>query len=163
MSLAQSVARSVMAFMTDSADHLAGKAGLTLTITASKNGAAFASITPTVNDRGSGWYELLLTTAHTDTLGDLVLHVTGTGADPTDVRLEVGDAGAGASVWAYVVEGSIKAYEAMRLVLSVLTGKSSGGGTATVVFRDTGDSKNRISATVDASGNRTAVGTRDGS
>lgn len=163
MSLAQSAARSVMAFMTDSADHLAGKAGLTLTITASKNGAAFASITPTVNDRGSGWYELLLTTSHTDTFGDLALHVTGTGADPTDVRLEVGDAGAASSVWAYVVEGSIKAVEAIRLALSVLTGKSSGGGTATVVFRDTGDSKNRISATVDANGNRTAVGTRDGS
>jgi hypothetical protein len=50
---------------------------------------------------------------------------------------------------------------AMKLILAVLTGKSSGGGTATIVFRDIADSKNRISATVDADGNRDAVGTRD--
>ena len=39
----------------------------------------------------------------------------------------------------------------------------SGGGTSTLVFRDINDAKNRISATVDANGNRTAVGTRDAS
>jgi len=50
---------------------------------------------------------------------------------------------------------------AMKLILAVLTGKSSGGGGATIVFRDINDAKNRISATVDANGNRTAVGTRD--
>src|SRR3972149_5822426 len=61
-----------------------------------------------------------------------------------------------------VVEGTITLKQAVALFLSVLTGKSSGGGTATVVFRDTGDSKNRLSVTVDADGNRTAVGTRDG-
>ena len=87
--LKQSTATNVMVFMTDSADHIAGKASLTLTITASKDGAAFASITPTVTDRGSGWYNLALTTSHTDTLGDLVLHITGTGADPSDVPSRV--------------------------------------------------------------------------
>jgi len=50
---------------------------------------------------------------------------------------------------------------AFKLALSVLAGESSGGGTTTIVFRDIADTKNRISATVDASGNRTAVGTRD--
>jgi hypothetical protein len=82
--LKQATAASVMVLMVDSTDHVTGKTGLTLTITASKNGAAFASISPTVNERGSGWYELQLTTAHTDTLGDLALHVTGAAADPTD-------------------------------------------------------------------------------
>lgn len=82
--LKQSTAASVMVLMVDSTDHITGKTGLTLTITASKNGAAFASISPTVNERGSGWYELQLTTAHTDTLGDLALHITATGADPAD-------------------------------------------------------------------------------
>ena len=61
-----------------------------------------------------------------------------------------------------VVEGTITLRQAVRLMLSVLTGKSSGGGSTTVIFRDIADSKNRISATVDTSGNRTAVGTRDG-
>jgi hypothetical protein len=61
-----------------------------------------------------------------------------------------------------VVEGTTTLRQALRLLLAALTGKSSGGGTATVVFRDIGDTKNRISATVDGDGNRTAVGTRDG-
>jgi hypothetical protein len=78
-----------MVFMTDSSDHITGKASLTLTITASKNGAAFASISPTVNDRGTGWYEVQLTTSHTDTLKDLVLHITSAGADPTDCAFEI--------------------------------------------------------------------------
>lgn len=75
--------------MVDSSDHITGKTGLTLTITASKDGGAFASITPTVTDLGSGWYKLALTTTHTNTLGYLALHVTGTGADPTDISIMV--------------------------------------------------------------------------
>lgn len=60
-----------------------------------------------------------------------------------------------------VVEGTTTLRQATRLNLSALTGKSSGGGTATPIFRDIGDTKPRITATVDADGNRTAV-TRDG-
>lgn len=89
MLLKQSTARNLMVFMADSSDHITGKTGLTLTITASKDGAAFASISPTVTDRGSGWYNLALTTSHTDTLGDLAIHITGTGADATDISRQV--------------------------------------------------------------------------
>lgn len=78
----QSTARNLLIYMIDSADHISGKTGLTLTITASKDGAAFATITPTVTERGNGWYSLALTTAHTDTVGELALHITATGADP---------------------------------------------------------------------------------
>jgi len=84
-----STARTIMVLMVDSTDHVTGKTGLSLTITASKAGAAFASISPTVTERGSGWYSLALTTAHLDTLGDLALHITGTAADPADMLLEV--------------------------------------------------------------------------
>jgi len=87
--LKQSTARNLMVLMTDSTDHITGKTGLTLTISASKDGAGFALITPTVTERSYGWYSLALTTAHTDTLGDFVLHVTASGADPTDVHEEV--------------------------------------------------------------------------
>jgi len=87
--LTQSTAYNLMVFMTDSADHIAGKTGLTLTISASKNGAAFAGISPTVTERGNGWYSLALTTAHTDTLGDLAIRCTGSGADPTDLVSQV--------------------------------------------------------------------------
>jgi hypothetical protein len=87
--LLQSTAYNLMVFMTDAADHIAGKTGLTLAISASKAGAAFAGISPSVTERGDGWYSLALTTAHTDTVGDLAIRCTGTGADPTDLVVQV--------------------------------------------------------------------------
>jgi len=45
MLLKLSTARSLTVFMTDSTDHITGKTGLTLTIKASKDGAAFGTIT----------------------------------------------------------------------------------------------------------------------
>jgi hypothetical protein len=84
MLLKVSTARNRVVFMTDAVDHVTGKASLTLTVTASKDGAAFGSISPSVTDLGNGFYNLALTTSHTDTKGDLAVHITGTGADPTD-------------------------------------------------------------------------------
>lgn len=55
------------------------------------------------------------------------------------------------------VDGSYTLRQILRLLASALAGKVSGGGTTTVTFRDLGDSKDRIVATVDASGNRTAI------
>ena len=56
-----------------------------------------------------------------------------------------------------VVEGAYTVRHYLRLFAAMLLGKAGGGGTATVVFRDTADSKDRISMTVDTDGNRTAV------
>ena len=89
----QSTGKNVMLLMVDSTDHITGKTGLTLTITASKDGAAFAGIAPTVTDRGNGWYNVALTASHTDTLGDLALHITVAAADPADMVILV-EAGA---------------------------------------------------------------------
>lgn len=49
-----------------------------------------------------------------------------------------------------------------RILFAVLGGKASGMGTATGIFRSGTDAKDRVTATIDASGNRTAV-TLDGS
>ena len=65
------------------------------------------------------------------------------------------------AVWAYVVEGTHTAVGFMRLMVSALRGKSSGGGTSEIIFRDIDDSKDRITATVDSNGNRTAVTSDD--
>jgi len=89
----QSTAKNVMVLMVSSSDHVTGLSGATLTVTASKNGAAFASISPTVTGRGDGWYALALTGSHLDTLGDFALHVTAASADPSDMVLLV-EAGA---------------------------------------------------------------------
>lgn len=58
------------------------------------------------------------------------------------------------------VEGTITLRQALRLILSFAAGESSGGGTTRIKYRDQADSKDRIDATVDSRGNRTAV-TRD--
>ena len=56
-----------------------------------------------------------------------------------------------------VVEGTLTLRQILKIALSALAGKSAGGGTATLTFRDNADSQNVITATVDANGNRTAV------
>jgi len=79
-----STARDISVFMALASDHVSGATGLSLTITAGKSGAAFGSISPSVTERGNGWYTLSLTTSHTDTLGDLAFHITAALADPSD-------------------------------------------------------------------------------
>jgi hypothetical protein len=56
-----------------------------------------------------------------------------------------------------VVEGTTTLRQAIRLVNAALFGKLSGGGTNTLTFRDVGDIKDRITATVDANKNRTGI------
>jgi hypothetical protein len=60
------------------------------------------------------------------------------------------------------VETSWTLRQAMRIILSAVAGKLSGAATTTIAIRDMADTKDRISATVDADGNRSAI-TRDAS
>jgi len=55
-----------------------------------------------------------------------------------------------------VVEGTLTLRQALRLFSSALFAKTSGGGTNTLIARDIGDTKARITLTTDADGNRTA-------
>jgi hypothetical protein len=86
---------TVTVLMISSADHIAGKTGLSggLTVYASKAGGAPAAITPTVTELDAtnmpGLYSLALTTTHTNTLGELAIRVSGSGADPTDVKWQI--------------------------------------------------------------------------
>lgn len=70
-----------MAWMGDSAAPYTGKTGLTLTVTISKNGGAFGSVSPTVTERGNGWYDVLFGTGDSNTDGPLAIRITGTGAN----------------------------------------------------------------------------------
>ena len=56
-----------------------------------------------------------------------------------------------------VIEGSTTLRQALRGFAAALLSKASGLATTTAVYRDVGDTKDRITATVDASGNRSAV------
>jgi hypothetical protein len=69
-----------------------------------------------------------------------------------DAGTELADA-----IWDEVVEGSFTARQWMRLFAAMLLGEASGGGTASIVFRDASDTKTRITFTVDGSGNRSAA------
>lgn len=64
------------------------------------------------------------------------------------------------AVWDEQVDGSVTARQSLRLSNSANGGKASGLGTTSVAIRDLADTKDRIIATVDADGNRSAV-TRD--
>ncbi len=55
------------------------------------------------------------------------------------------------------VETNRTVRQGLRLMLSALAGKLSGAATTTVTIRDTNDGINRIVATVDSNGNRSAV------
>ncbi len=58
------------------------------------------------------------------------------------------------------VDGAVTLRQSVRLANSALGGKASGLETTEATFRDLADTKDRIVATVDADGNRTAI-TRD--
>ena len=75
--------------MTDSADHVTGKTGLTCTVTLSKAGGSFASPAGAVTEIANGWYKVAGNATDTGTLGSLILHATASGADTTDVLYEV--------------------------------------------------------------------------
>lgn len=98
--LKQSTAFNLTFFMSSSGDNVTGVTGLSPTVTISKNGGAFASGGGSVTEIGNGWYYYAATTTDTNTLGDFLLHATGTGANPADEKAQVllGTGGGGSSV-----------------------------------------------------------------
>lgn len=80
----------------------------------------------------------------------LIQVTSGSGVLPGDIT-DITNA-----VWERIIESTYTAEEVMRLLASVSVGKSSGHPT-TPVFRDIADTKDRVSGTVDLTGNRTSV------
>lgn len=62
-----------------------------------------------------------------------------------------------AATWERAIEGGMKAEELVRVMLAALTGKTTGIGTPTERYRDAADTKDRVTATFDANGNRITV------
>ena len=108
-----------------------GTAGAGLTVLATQSSV----------DTIDGNVDAILADTGTD---GVVLKAAGLNADAVDEILDE------------VVEGTITLRQAVRLLLSTLTGKATGGGTTTHTFRDVGDTKARVTFTTDANGNRTA-------
>lgn len=55
------------------------------------------------------------------------------------------------------IEAGVTQAETLRLILAVLAGKLSGAPAGPIVIRDVNDTKDRVTATVDANGNRISV------
>ena len=73
--------------MVDSADHLTAKTGLTPTVTLSKNGGAFAAAEGAVSEIGNGIYSLAGNAEDRDTLGELMIQASASGADTVFSKL----------------------------------------------------------------------------
>ena len=73
--------------MRDATDFETPETGITVTVTASLNGAAFAALTgaPAVTEIASGWYKIVVPAS--DAVATVLLHATGAGCAPTDERI----------------------------------------------------------------------------
>lgn len=78
----QNSTRRFKIFMADSTNPLVGKTGLvgSFTVYLAKDGGAEATVSPTIVERGRGWYEVTPIAAHRDTLGQNAWTFTATGA-----------------------------------------------------------------------------------
>lgn len=124
-----------------------------LLLTASLNGSGSASFSFALNTPTLGAEASLVASATFQVTGGLTPYaigiLAGTTVDLTGVTP--------ASIWGYTVEGSFTAVQVQRLIAAALAGKVSGAASNAPVFRDLSDTKDRIIATTDASGNRTAI------
>jgi hypothetical protein len=93
--IVQNSTPKIAVFMRSSADHITPITGGTLTISISKNGAAFASAVRTITETGYGWYSIQLTAADTNVVGDIIIQASCSGADPTDIMGQVTATGGG--------------------------------------------------------------------
>ena len=73
------------------------------------------------------------------------------------VDSDMGGISYGFTIRTKYVEGTITLEQALQVLLAYVAGEATGGGTTTITFRDTEDSKDRIVMTVDANGNRSAI------
>lgn len=180
---AQSTAYTVTFMLFLSSDHVTVATGKTVAITLSKAGGAFANPNAgatNATEISNGLYKVALDTTDTNTLGDLVIRGTAAASDDMVQIMQVVSATTGGATnldaaisslsiptananadalldRAAGIETGLTPRQGLRLMAAALLGKASGMATTTGKFRDTGDTKDRITATVDADGNRTAV------
>lgn len=170
-----SAAKPIMIFMTSSTDHLTGLVSATLTVTISKNGAAFAAPAGAVTEvggagNGAGWYQIAGNATDTNTLGTLLIHATATGADATDIlsnEVVAFDPSTSYSVLADItaipaavldlangIETSMTLRQAMRALVAMGAGKSTETA-GTLVFKRQDGTTTAFTIVHDTGGNRT--------
>lgn len=163
VSAATAAQRRVPLFLVDATDGLTaetGEAGGQPQI--SKNGGAFANTSATLTAIGNGAYYVELTAAELDTAGFATVRFKSANTAEAQVSFQVVNDdpfNVADAIWDEALEGSETARQSHRLMRSALVGKLSGAASTTIYIRDAADTKARITTTVDADGNRTAVTT----
>ena len=135
---------------------ISGAATVTANSFAALNGASTisGSATPTFAITAKAWGTTSISGAATVTA---TRYATGTLEAEITPFTELSPTSLANAVWAQALEAGYTAEQMMRVMAAALAGEVSGAGTATVTIRDIGDTTDRIVASVDGSGNRTAV------
>ncbi|MCC7043564.1 MAG: hypothetical protein IT183_06865 [Acidobacteria bacterium] len=93
--------------------------------------------------------------------GSVDATATGVGSMSADLTLASGGTltaqAVADAVWAQAIEAGLSADDVLRLIAAASAGKLSGAATTTIRIRDLADTTDRIVATVDSSGNRSAI------
>jgi hypothetical protein len=98
MSIPQGAAYTVLMKVYLSSDHVSDGTGRTMAVTISKAGGAFGNPSAgaaNATEVANGWYSYALSTTDTGTVGDLVVRLTGAGADNSERVLQVVNANTG--------------------------------------------------------------------
>jgi hypothetical protein len=105
---------------------------------------------------------ITLTPARTSGVAPLAVYFDATATTSTAASIAVDvkaatPAAVATAVGALAVEGTVTVLQSLQLSNAAAAGKVDGADGTTVHLRNLGDTKNRVTATVDANGNRTAV------
>ena len=131
-------------------------------------GQVNVSVLPTSDAAGLVTWQPTQAETNGDVVTLLLLDAAGSEWEPvtqafyTEPDTSTANAAIAAAVWAAVAEGAMTYAEFQRVFLAVLAGRSTGGGTNTISFRDLANAKDRVRVQVDANGNRVLVITLDG-
>lgn len=119
------------------------------------------STVPTVNTINTGIYEIVFSSVTPAPAegSRLICKINGaiSGVAWSEYAVPIKIIGKSSDVLA---AGDVDGYSlesALKLCLSALAGKVTGGGTTTITFRSADDSADRIVATVDSNGNRSSI------
>jgi hypothetical protein len=101
---------------------------------------------------GAGLTNINLPNQTMDIIGSITGNLSGTVGSVTALSAAAVD-----SILDETVEGALTLRHITKILLSYMAGRSTGGGTVTVSFKDQANTKNRIVMTVNADGNRSNV------
>jgi hypothetical protein len=117
------------------------------------------------NLKGKSWMEASISTFTELSPESLAASVWNAAAASYNATGSMGeklnDAGSATNPWTEVIEGTYTAAELLRIMSAALAGELSGAGTTTITITGVDGTTDRITATVTADGDRTAV-TLDG-